>query len=127
MKKRKVWVELDVSVDVNVVRIFKNRVAAARFVESSAQQPNHRVVEILKASAVGSIRRQVFKRDGFTCVHCGASVTWLTGHMHEREWKGRGGEVSVANCVTLCYSCHLNDPVAGHGKRKPQFTGKYHG
>ena len=120
--KRKVWVELYVMGDrVNVVRVFKNRKAAM------LAKDKVRVEEVLRASAIGSIRRQVFLRENFTCAHCGAHVTWLTGHMHERVWKGRGGEVSVDNCVCLCYSCHIADPVAGHGKRKPQFIGKYHG
>ena len=117
---RKVWVELKYSKDertINVIRIFKSRKAAILRLPFGAV-----IDEILKASAVCNIRRQVFKRDGYTCTHCGKSVTWDTGHMHERVWKGRGGEVSVENCVCLCAQCHLDDPVAGHGKRRLQFS-----
>ena len=114
--KRKVWVQIATN-PLRVVRIFKNQRAASLLVGFEDI-----VRYILKASAVGNIRKQVFERDGYACTHCGKEVTWNTGHMHERVWKGRGGEVSVDNCTVLCYDCHMNDPVAGHGKRKPQFS-----
>src|SRR5574337_1376167 len=58
--------------------------------------------------AVAAIRRQVFDRDGWACVHCGANVSWQTGEMHERVPRGEGGLISTDNSCTMCHSCHLN-------------------
>ena len=114
MPSKRVWVEL--SAEGCVIRIFRTRRDAA---EAELAFPiNH----VDRAEAVKDIRRQVFERDGYSCTHCGKAINWDTGHLHERLWRGRGGEMSLDNSTTLCYSCHLNDPVAGHGKRQPQFT-----
>jgi cytochrome c553 len=44
--------------------------------------------------------------------------------MHEKVWRGRGGQISIWNSVLLCHRCHEKDKVAGHGSRQPQFTSK---
>jgi hypothetical protein len=97
------------------IRIFKNRMQA---VEAGCPLGG---AYMLRAAVVESIRRQVFERDKFKCTHCGCPVTWRSGEMHERKWRGRGGEISLENSTTLCYPCHQSDPVAGHGKRQPQW------
>lgn len=121
MPSKRVWVELAPcctgSLDVHAIRIFKNSKAAF----SSSAWADCRVVLADRAIATKDIRAAVFQRDGYACTHCGKAVTWETGHLHERVWRGRGGEMSLDNSTTLCVSCHLNDPVAGHGKRQPQF------
>ena len=111
-----VWVEIDAGEMglIIPIRIFRN--------ERDALLSRASIAVMSKAEAVRAIRRQVFARDRFTCTHCGKNVMWHTGHMHERVWKSRGGEVSLANCTTLCYDCHLNDTQAGHGGRRPQFS-----
>lgn len=84
------------------------------------------LVQLDYAEAVESIRLQVFERDNYKCTHCSAEVTWgkpgehgpPKGEMHERVWRGNGGEISVENSTTLCYYCH-HHTEAGHGKRKP--------
>ncbi len=73
---------------------------------------------MLRAIAVESVRRQIWERDGHKCTHCGVTVGWFVMELHERIWRGRGGQVSVDNGATLCQNCHADDPVAGHGKRK---------
>lgn len=96
--------------------------------------PNHKqailsgaaiIQELVRAAAVEAIRRAVFKRDDYTCQHCG-EIAMLDGpnkgDMHEKVWRGKGGLISVINSITLCHSCHINDPVAGHGNRKPQWS-----
>lgn len=83
------------------------------------------VLEWERTNAVEIIRRAVFTRDNWECTHCGQSVTWdgeRKGHMHERRWRGKGGEISTENSTTLCGDCHENDKKAGHGNRKPQFA-----
>lgn len=82
------------------------------------------VLEWERANAVDIIRRAVFIRDNWECTHCGQSVTLdgeRKGEMHERKWRGRGGEISIENSTTLCQDCHKNAKVGGHGNRKPQF------
>lgn len=69
--------------------------------------------------AVGEIRKQVFARDEGRCVACGTMVTEATMHMDERHDKGKGGEVSVANCETRCSACHIG-PRGKHGGRRPR-------
>jgi len=73
---------------------------------------------MLRATAVSEIRRKIWLRDGKRCTHCGVVVTWGAMELHERLWRGRGGDVSVSNGTTLCRSCHADSPVAGHGSRK---------
>ena len=64
-------------------------------------------IEISKQDAVYAIRRQVFDRANESCERCGTPITWSTGHLHEVKNRGRGGEVSVENCIALCPKCHL--------------------
>jgi len=101
------------------VRIFANVKAAVLH-----PQP---LITMENAAAVESIRRQVFLKFNMTCCHCGAGpLPWDgpgKGEMHEREWRGRGGEISLSNSVLLCYDCHHNTD-AGHGNRKPQWSAK---
>lgn len=115
-----VWVDMLAG---KCVRIFKVGKVAVR----EGGLNGHTLAQMEKAQAVSEIRHAVFARDEYKCTHCGADVTWEgfhAGHMHEKIWRGRGGEQSVSNCVCLCYDCHLNDPVAGHGNRKPQWSNR---
>jgi 5-methylcytosine-specific restriction endonuclease McrA len=109
-----VWAEIES--DGKACRIFKNRKAAYLFHVSLTC-----VQFMLRATAVEEIRRKIWLRDKKRCTHCGNVVSWLIMQMHERLWRGRGGEISVENGTTLCADCHSDDPVAGHGKRKPQW------
>lgn len=119
----KCWVEL--SKDRQPVRIFRSNKAAhlaALAGETIARMPYRMAVEI--------IRRAVFCRDKWKCTHGGEPITWTSGHMHERQPRGKivqvapgvwvGGEVSLDNGTTLCYSCHMKTD-AGHGKRQVRF------
>lgn len=115
MKDQKAWVEL--GPDRKAVRIFKNKKSAVRCI----RWPEF-VSYVLRAVAVTEIRRKIWDRDKHTCTHCGAIVTWYVMQMHERIWRGRGGEISVDNGTTLCENCHQHDEVAGHGKRKIKWS-----
>ncbi len=107
---RMVWAELDAL--GKAIRILKCQKVSVAI---------DRVAFVLRAVAVDDIRRAVWERDGRRCTHCGRAVTFGTMELHERVWRGRGGEVSVANGTTLCRDCHQDDPVAGHGARRPQW------
>lgn len=61
------------------------------------------------------LRRQVFERDGYRCTderdgeRCGRFVTWegtFAGHMHHIIPRGKRGDDSMSNLVTLCPGCH---------------------
>lgn len=121
LPSKRVWAELRGRIeDPHVIRSFKNRRVAV--LASMSLPADNFVAEVDKAEAAKDIRAQVFARDHYACTHCGRVVSWESGELHERRWRGRGGEMSLENSTTLCYDCHSNDPVAGHGKRKPQFT-----
>lgn len=113
--RRPVWVEM---VDGKVVRIFRN----AKDPRAIAALSDGTLGLGERAKAVRDIRQAVFARDSYACTHCGKVVTWETGQLHERVWRGRGGEVSLDNCTTLCAACHKKDPVAGHGNRVVQWS-----
>src|SRR5690349_14503573 len=76
-----------------------------------------------RSEAVGSIRRQVFERAGYECEWCGRPIILErgapnSGEMHEVLPRGKGGEISLANSVAICKSCHRN---IGHGDRRLRF------
>jgi hypothetical protein len=111
-KPKVVWVLLNENGDP--IRIFKNK-------HVMLQEPDQQsCVQMLYKHAVASIRWQVFDRcDGF-CDKCGKRVGEDEGHMHEKIWRGQGGEISLSNSVFLCPLCHFKE----HASRSPQFSKK---
>lgn len=95
-----------------------------------------KVIWISKSDAVGLIRLQVFQRAGGSisegqtvtpaeCEECGRLILWererkQSMEMHEKVFKGRGGEVSLENCLGLCRDCHTGSPTSKHGDRRWQ-------
>lgn len=119
------WVELGPT--GLAIRIFRSKKAAALYsiMPSRGLGPEPIIRQMERSVAVGQIRRQVFERDQFECVHCGQLVvwergSWNSGEMDERDSKGHGGEVSVENGQLLCHTCHQGP----HGKhqRQPQWS-----
>jgi 5-methylcytosine-specific restriction endonuclease McrA len=49
------------------------------------------------------VRLACYRRDGFACRHCNRRAGL---HPHHILHKGRGGEDTVDNLVTLCWKCH---------------------
>ncbi len=109
-----VWVEIG-DVTGLPIRIFKNQKTAA------LRGSWDLVAYVLRSSAVSEIRRQIWERAKKRCEHCGAALSYGTMEMHEELWRGRGGEISLANGRCLCNNCHSHDKVAGHGKRMVRF------
>lgn len=66
----------------------------------------HLIRELPKIVAVKDVRDQVFERTRDQCEWCGNIITWKTMHMHEKVFRSKGGEVSLENCVGICYECH---------------------
>src|ERR1039458_6282389 len=83
--------------------------------------PVERVYKTTKAEAVADIREQVYERSqgphGAGCENCGRRITWESMEMHEKIFKGRGGEVSTENCQALCHNCHTGSSDSAHGDR----------
>lgn len=73
-----------------------------------------------RASAVKDIRHQLWLRCKGECELCGERVTESSGHMHEQKWRGKGGEVSLANSVFVCPRTHQLE----HKARNPKFMKK---
>jgi hypothetical protein len=70
---------------------------------------------------IEQLRRQVFERDGYRCTgevvdevdgiiyhgeRCDRPVAWDSGHMHHIQSRGKRGDDSLSNCVTVCDRCH---------------------
>jgi len=70
--------------------------------------------------AVGEIRHQLFVRSNGYCELCSDFITESAAHMHEQKHRGKGGEISLANSVFICPTCHKH----AHGDRNPRFTKK---
>ncbi len=86
-----------------------------------------RLVQMPRAEAVGSVRREIFVRQKARCIACDEVFTEEQMHMHEKHSrgtfvKGRSGNISLDNSEGLCFSCHLG-PNGEHGDRRPKFGG----
>jgi hypothetical protein len=107
---RMAWVQ--VSKDTStVIRIFKNQRTAFSAVDTEPTWMPYGI-------AVASIRHQLFIRSQGLCENCCAIVTEKSGHMHEKKWRGKGGEISMDNSVFICPRCHQFE----HKDRAPKFT-----
>ena len=67
------------------------------------------------------LRFEVFKRDGFRCVYCGASAPGVVLHADHVEPLAGGGADSIDNLVTACAGCNggkgavpLSVPASAH-------------
>ncbi|MFH8119917.1 MAG: HNH endonuclease [Candidatus Aenigmatarchaeota archaeon] len=54
-----------------------------------------------------SLRQEVFKRDGYKCVECGATKETTTLHVDHIIPKSEGGTDELDNLQTLCEKCNL--------------------
>lgn len=68
-----------------------------------------------RTTAVAEIRQQVFRRANGNCEYCAAIITSDTGHMHEKVFRSRGGEISLDNSVAICHDCHRGEHGLGKG------------
>jgi len=114
--KKMVWVEID-PVTTYPIRIL------GRSKDVAALGPDVTRF-MLRSSAVGYIREQVIARARrgriIQCEYCGAPVNPEIGEMHEKIPKGKGGEVSLDNCVFICNDCHTGKQDSEHGDRRFQ-------
>ena len=106
-----VWVET--TAQGLPIRIFRSRLATAGY---------HRtyVLKMDRAQAVADIRHQLFIRSEGFCELCISPINEKTAHMHEQIHRGQGGEISLANSVMICPTCHNWQ----HRDRNPRFGKK---
>lgn len=107
-----VWVEL--GLDGRAIRIFRNKKSAY----SAYETPGPSIAKLDRSQAVREIRRQIYDRQQGRCLYCPTLLSWAGMHLHEKQHRGQGGEISLANSAGLCYNCHINGE---HGDRKPNF------
>ena len=55
----------------------------------------------------GVLRHEVFKRDGYKCVECGAKNNDTTLHIDHKTPIAQGGTDELDNLQTLCGKCNL--------------------
>ena len=72
------------------------------------------------SASVASIRHQVFLRSKGDCEFCASPITEHGGHLHEQVHRGKGGEISLANSIFICATCHR----LAHADRNPRFSKK---
>lgn len=99
-----------------IIRIFRNPGSAM----NSPAWDEKRVKEYPRKDAVSSIRKQVFDRSKNKCEYCGNFITWKF-HLHEKTARGKGGEISLENCVAICAACHILRKDSAHGDRRTRF------
>lgn len=56
-----------------------------------------------KADIPNNLRRAVFARDGYACLHCGATETLCADHIVPEV---KGGPTTLENLQTLCNRCN---------------------
>ena len=103
-----VWVEC--GVDYRPIRIFRSKKAAF-----AAGIP---VVPTSRALAIQVIRHKLWLRSQGECELCGSWLLEETGQMHERQHRGKGGEISMENSVFICFACHRD----AHADRNPRWS-----
>ncbi len=111
MKTRTAFVELNQ--EGTPVRIFRNPHTAFRFKGQATLMPYR--------NAVSAIRLQIWQRTKGECEWCSTPISEQSLHMHEMVHRGEGGEISLANCVGICYDCHFSDFESAHGDRVTRF------
>ena len=109
MNDKMVWVEEDRATGC-AIRIFKHT--------KDAFNSDGYVMLWLRSKAVWNIRHACFLRSRGECEICTAPVTEVSGHMHEKLHRGKGGEISLVNSVFICPPCHKRQ----HADREGRWT-----
>lgn len=121
----KAWAEIDCDSQL-AIRIFKNHklmVAAMPYAEDGCTR------QMERSKAVKEIRKQIWEQQDEMCIDCLKYIRWDTMELHELLHRGefkaseignslqieKSGEISMANSVGLCWSCHH---VHAHGDRQ---------
>ncbi len=66
-----------------------------------------------------TVKREIWKRDGYRCRECGIAVAGKHGckpQTHHIVPEGEGGNEDSENLMTLCLPCHSTKESSGHRK-----------
>lgn len=63
------------------------------------------------------LRFEIFKRDGFRCIYCGATPLQRPLHVDHVEAVANGGTDDPANLVTACDACNLGKAAVRLGDK----------
>lgn len=110
---------VEVSEDGRIIRIFKTLSAAV-----SSDLPDERIQIVSYRMAISKIRQQVWERTKGNCEWCAKIISDQSMHLHEMIHRGEGGEISLINCVGICYECHFGPAKTAHGNRSLRFGGR---
>ena len=92
------------------------RIAEGAVIKVPAVMRLIKLIRTLYRTRVPFSKKNIFVRDGFRCVYCGAENVRLTiDHILP---KSRGGKTDFENCVSSCKPCNNNK-----GSRTPREAG----
>jgi len=96
-----------------------------KFIENFTTGPNKNFLKQNKTKRKpidSKLRHEVFKRDGYRCLECGATNKETTLHADHIIPRTQGGKDELDNLQTLCDSCNLTKSdkywIAGNGTNK---------
>ena len=69
---------------------------------------------MITANIPNSVRRSVYRRDGYRCALCDSATGLQIHHIVHRS---EGGSNLPQNLITLCWKCH----AVAHGTRMPEY------
>ena len=69
---------------------------------------------MITANIPNSVRRSVYRRDGYRCALCDSATGLQIHHIVHRS---EGGSNHPQNLITLCWKCH----AVAHGTRMPEY------
>lgn len=76
--------------------------------------PWEQIQDYRSVKAYKDWRTQVFKRDAYTCQHCGTSNHDLNAHHIKKYHEFPKLRYTVTNGLTLCKKCHIDVHKGGH-------------
>ena len=69
---------------------------------------------MVSANIPNSVRKMVYRRDGYRCALCDSTRGLQVHHVWTRS---SGGSNRMTNLITLCFKCHM----AAHGTRHEDY------
>ena len=94
-------------------KLLNNKALVYRRLDSNVNKKNHIYTSLnsnqkYKRDPIpGALRHEVFKRDGYRCVECGATNKETTLHVDHILPVSQGGTNEISNLQTLCQKCNL--------------------
>lgn len=101
--------------EVNVLKCYIQLLKPLEFQHQPAQKKKTKRKYRKRTGIPRGIRNEVFKRDNYTCVQCGAKKgdkkpdgSTVSLHIDHKKPLAKGGTDEMSNLQTLCKDCNLN-------------------